>query len=168
MTILARAAVCLLVLALVGCAKPPPPTAAITEYGIYDAKITTDGDWKLGTPVGVSSVSELHFLTMTTSIPCKNGIYWGIRVRASNPTLYKHIHLKVTVTHPPFTSPDGKTSTGDTLEETIVSPNTTYETHCLWFFLDSCPFEYVPGEWIMTVEFDDRVVDSKTFEMYKP
>ena len=156
----------LVALILAGCSRQTGPVT-ITDYGTYDAVIVEKGDWKLGLPVSLDSVSDLTHRETTTMIPAKHGVYWGLRASVTNRT-EKQVEMYTLITHPPITSPDGKTSTQDKSEVSTLDPGQRVDCECMWFFIDSCPFEFVPGAWTCQVVVDGKVETSKEFEVSKP
>ncbi len=61
------------------------PSAEVKDCGIYSADIQTEGNWGDEGPVGISSCENVKLAEATTKIPCKGGVYWGIRAVLSNP-----------------------------------------------------------------------------------
>jgi len=165
--VIARIAICLLAVLLLGCSKHQP-TVAISDYGTYDAVVLTKGNWKLGFPVQIADVTDLKHKDTTTKIPCQDGIYWGLRAKVTNSYSDRPVRVSFSIKHPPFTSPDGKTSAEETSPVAVLEPNQTIDVPSLWFFIDSCPFEFVPGEWTFQIIVDGKVEASKIFEVYKP
>ena len=100
------------------------PSAQITDSGTYSAVVLVQGNWKLGKPVSIASVDNLAPLKPTTSIEARDGVYWGFRANLANP-LARDIKIVCKITHPPITSPDGKTTTEDVSEEIVIGARQT-------------------------------------------
>ena len=147
------------------CSKTP--TAKVTDYGVYDAVVMTSGNWRLGLPVSIATVSGLKHQQTATRIPAENGRYWGMRVRITNPQKDKAVTVRFTLDHPEFTAPDGKKSRQET-EELEVPPGEAFEGPLLWYFIAGCEFEFIPGTWTRSVFIDGQQVIKKEFEIYKP
>jgi hypothetical protein len=163
---LPRIALFALVILVASCNRHSP-YASLIDYGLYDADVLVEGNWKLGFPVKIESVHGIQHRKTTLSIPCQDGRYWGFRAHLSNPTKDRPIHFKYEIKHPEFTSPDGKRSSGD-MHEFQLQPGESRDLEFFWFFLDSCPFEFVPGDWTMVLSAEGKEVISRTFTMYKP
>jgi hypothetical protein len=156
----------LLVLAVVGCSKPPA-TVTLYDYGIYNGIITTTGDWKQGTPVSITSIDNLVHKETTTRIPARPGVYWGFRAIVTNKS-DKPVEVVSLQKHPPITTPDGKTSSEDLGGKFTLPPGQTSQTVSMWFFIASCPHEFVPGQWTWEIDIDGKAQMIKTFDVYKP
>ena len=160
-------AVILLVLVMTGCSRQPV-SATITDYGTYDAIIVVKGTWKLGFPVAIDSVENLNHKDTKMKIPAKDGVYWGYRATVFNASTDKPVEISMVITHPLITSPDGKSSTEDKSYVSTLNPTQTVELQNMWFFIDSCPYEFVPGTWTLKVLADGKPVAVKSFEVYTP
>lgn len=141
--------------------------ASIIDYGLYDAAVLVEGNWKFGKPVSITSVHNLQHQETTVSIPCEDGRYWGMRVKLTNPHKNRSLPCIVRVSHPEFISPDGKKHSED-IEEFQLEPGETIEGPSIWYFLDSCSYEFVPGNWDISFVVDGDEVISKKFTIYQP
>ncbi len=141
--------------------------AEVTDFGLYDAVVVTKGKWQLGVPVEVMSTEGLKHRETTTRIPAIDGSYWGFRASLRNPNRTGAKTFRYTIEHPELTSPDGTKSTGST-EEFQLQSQQSLEVPFLWYFLEGCEFEFVPGTWTQRVYADGVEVIRKDFEIYKP
>lgn len=156
----------LLALLLVSC-RSKTPSATLSDYGTYDAVILTSGNWKLGVPVTISSITGLKHQQTTSRVPIGDGHYWGFRARLRNPFKSRAVKFRYTIDHPEFTNPDGTKSSSET-QELEVAPGDSVEQHFLWFFIEGCEHEFLPGTWTQRLFLDGSEVIRKDFEIYKP
>ena len=140
--------------------------AVLIDYGLYDATVLVSGNWKLGFPVSIVSSHGVEHKKTTLSIPCEDGRYWGFRAHLKNSTT-EPVLYRFEINHPEIVSPDGKHTTLET-GELEIQPGESDDQQFLWFFLDSCPHEFVPGEWTMVLKANEKEVISKTFTIRKP
>jgi hypothetical protein len=141
------------------------PSAEIVDSGIYNAVVITSGNWELKLPVTIASVHKLEHREETNSIPAEDGRYWGLRVMVNNPTS-QPVHFRSVIKHPLFTSPLGTKSTEE-VGEGNVPPGKSAVYPSLWYFIDSCEFEFVPGKWTHQIFLDGEEVIHKEFDIYK-
>lgn len=153
----------LMSLSLASCSKIP--TAEVTDMGLYDAVIVTEGNWKLGVPVEVASVTGLKHRETTNRIPAKDGIYWGMRGKVTNSSS-RPMTIRYTLDHPELTSPDG-TKESTSSEDFELEPGQSVDTKSLWYFIEGCEFEWVPGIWTHRIYANGVEVVRKDFEVYK-
>ncbi len=143
------------------------PAVSITDYGTYSAVVVVEGNWVLHRPVSIASVDELKHLTTTTTIVAQDGTYWGMHVSVENPS-DRSVKVVCKITHPPITTPDGKTTTEDDSPPFDVNAGQTAVAESIWFFIKECPYEFVPGKWTMRVTVDGNAVATKEFNVVKP
>jgi Domain of unknown function (DUF3859) len=162
----ARLALVLLFASYSGAGKSQP-SAQITDCGTYSAVVLVQGNWKLGKPVSIASVDDLAPLKPTTNIEARDGVYWGFRANLVNP-LAREVKIVCKITHPPITSPDGKTSTEDDSGEKVIGAGQTATAENMWFFISECPYEFVPGKWKLSIECEGKVLVEKEFDVHAP
>jgi hypothetical protein len=142
------------------------PGITVQDYGLYDAVILTSGNWKLGIPVSIASVTGLEHRETVLRIPAEDGRYWGFRALLSNPT-DRTVRVTYDIRHPEFTTPDGTAMT-EVSEEFDLPAGASTTPEFLWMFIEGCEHEFVPGPWTFQIQFDGRPALTKTFEIYKP
>jgi hypothetical protein len=153
-------------LCLMGCGKPS--SVVVTDYGIYTADVTTHGDWTKGIPVEINSVEHLKEKEAVTRVPCRDKINFGWRCHVSNGGLFSPILVTYSITHPPIAYPDGTVKTEEGEDAVRIAPRESADLESMWYFLDSCPHEYVPGPWTFRIKIDGTTAAEKTFDVYKP
>ena len=151
---------------LVACGSKAP-SARIVDYGIYDAVLVTSGNWKLGIPVTITSAHGLKHQQTVTRVPTESGRCWGFRALLSNPLKDRSITCVHKIDHPEFTVPDGTKQTNQS-QELELAPGETITQNFMWFFIEGCEHEFLPGTWTHRVILDGREVIRKEFEVYKP
>jgi hypothetical protein len=155
-----------LALCLSGCGRPP--SVKVLDYGIYTADVTTGGDWSKGIPVEINSVENLVAKEAVLRAPCRDKMIFGWRFRVNNNGLFLPIEVSYSITHPPITYPDGSVKTEEAVQTMKLQARESAEFQSLWFFIDSCPHEYVPGTWKFRLTIDGVVAEEEDFEVYKP
>lgn len=151
---------------LASCARTTTPTAEVIDIGLYDAVIVTSGNWQLKPPVEIAAVHQLKHVKGVTRIPAEDGRYWGLRARLTNPT-NQPVDFRYVIEHPEFTTPQGKTSIEE-VEEFSLPPGHSEIHEFLWYFIESCEFEFVPGTWTRRLFLDGKEVVRQEFDIYKP
>ncbi|MGC3990365.1 MAG: DUF3859 domain-containing protein [Chthoniobacteraceae bacterium] len=146
---------------------PPAATATVLDWGIYDATVLTSGNWKLGIPVWIVSDDDLKLRKAVARVPAEDGSYFGFRATFNNPSKTEVVSVRSQLEHPMFTNPDGTSSSRD-IQYFQVMPGGTITQEFLWFFLKSCPHEFVPGAWTWHISIDHHEVIKKEFQVYKP
>ena len=121
----------------------------ITHSGIYEMVGPPGGPWKIG------SVSEAK------RIPAKKGLRFGIDFELSG-IIEANASLATTTRHPPMLKPDGSRSTTEvgTMGPFVVKDGKIASSFGFGF---DHPYEMVPGEWQLEIEYHGRVVVSKSF-----
>jgi len=143
------------------------PRASVTDFGVYDANVTISGDWSKGQPVQIESTENLKLRSSVTRVPCAGGSYWGFRVHLVNPPHELPVSCTWEIIHPEITSPDGTKTTVESQNFTL-QPGEAVDQEFIWYFIDACPFEFVPGKWKMRVLMDGKMRLEKDFDVYKP
>jgi hypothetical protein len=157
----------LVALALAGCFGRQPVTVAIADYGTYDAVVETSGDWSRGVPVDITAIHNLVHDQTAYKIPARGDVNWGYCADITN-NGDRPVKVLTIFSHPPITTPDGKTTTEDKGARATVNPGQTIKESSIWYFLDGCSFEFVPGDWTIEISVDGKIQASKTFQVYAP
>lgn len=127
----------------------------IVDYGLYDAKVVTQGS-------NVVSASGIVHQQTTLTIPAEPGRYFGLRVQVTNPRANSTSVCRFQVDHPAFAAPGGQPTT-QFAHEFALEPGEVSTQQFIWFFVKQAGYEIVPGKWTMRVLVNNREVAKKQF-----
>jgi hypothetical protein len=140
------------------------PTATIVEFGIYEVvKKGTQHEHKESTAGYAEEGGEIVFVKTATDIPLKKGIAFGFDWEAQGlPSM--PIKIIWRVKHPRTVKPDGTVSTG--FDETLrVRPKEGRIKKRTDAYILSEDWEMLPGEWSLSIVYENRVLCEKVFHV---
>ena len=154
------------VLTLVGCAvgNQVPVTAEIVDYGIerrHDERIIPDPNAASGR---IRLVKNFQFIERTTEIPAVLGTAFSMCVEVRGLRRSEWGELRLEVTHPDMTSPDGKTWSTQSGNARPGQGTGESALTCVGYGLDQ-PFEVVAGHWTLSVKYAGKTLSSKQFTL---
>jgi Domain of unknown function (DUF3859) len=165
MRILLAGIVLLFGIATTAAQAPTISKADITQFGIYEAKITGRTPAP-GTAAGYTNKVEYHFVSNATTLPARKGVRFGFEYRLIGaPDGAKVAIRRVTI------FPSGglrNAETGQVAQnDEVTVQNTIGELSLKGYGLDN-DWEAVPGVWIQQIWYGDQKLAEHIFTLVKP
>lgn len=139
---------------------------AVTEYGYYNVASQPERYRNIATTSGyVKEGGDVELVEQTQRIPLKQGRLFGFKFRISGFDDKDAVQLKLVVTHPEITRPNGSKSTGYTYPILLEVKDGVIENQS-GYSLDH-DYELVEGEWTFEYWYYKQKLVSQTFTTYK-
>lgn len=134
----------------------------ITNYGLYSVANGGIAYRHPGSTAGraAGGVEAVH-IEKTTSVPLRKGIMFGFEWEAEGFPPNMPVIITYRVKHPPALKPDGQVSTGFDEPFYVLPQGITLKTAD--YYMLSEDWELLPGEWTISVLYEDTVIVEKTF-----
>ncbi|WP_455207799.1 DUF3859 domain-containing protein [Kaarinaea lacus] len=141
-------------------------TGAVTEYGYYQVASEPERYRNIASTSGyVKEGGEVTLVEQTQRIPLEKNRLFGFKFRISGFEGKKSVQLKLVVTHPEITRPNGSMATGYSypilleVKDGVIENQTGYS-------LDH-EYELVEGDWTFEFWYYNQKLVSQTFTTYK-
>jgi len=139
-------------------------TARVVDYGIYKS---IDPGTAYPHPESTAGYAmqgvKVTLINRTTKVPLQKGIVFGFEYEAEGFPPDVSALIIYRVKHPPITKPDGKITNG--FDEPFPSMPTGGKLKTGIYYQLSEDWELVPGEWSITVIYEDTILVEKVFEV---
>lgn len=157
----------LLVFVLVVVAVPAMAelSGTVTEYGYYKVASEPERYRNIASTSGyVKEGGEVELVEQTQRIPLEKSRLFGFKFRISGFDDKESVQLKLVVTHPEITRPNGSKSTGYTYPILLEVKDGVIENQS-GYSLDH-EYELVEGEWTFEYWYYKQKLVSQTFVTY--
>jgi hypothetical protein len=135
----------------------------IIDYGI----VRSEGEKEYNIPgtKGEKSIilEEPQISETTTKIPMKKGTRFGFKWQMLGVPTDQPLEITYRYKHPPMVEPDGKKTESYDRPVTIQPENGKFESFDGYELSED--YELVPGNWTMSILYNDKVLVSKTFQV---
>ncbi|MFA7554193.1 MAG: DUF3859 domain-containing protein [Spongiibacteraceae bacterium] len=138
----------------------------VEKAGIYQPLELPQSVFKADTTAGYASVLSTRFLHATHRIPLQKKTIFGFNYSISETSVdAEWVPVSIKVTHPETADYLGNVSTGFTqLSAARLKADGRYHNSALYIFSES--YEMVPGDWTITVIYDNQISASQTFYVH--
>lgn len=137
----------------------------VTEFGYYKVKIDPKRYRNIASTSGyVKEGGEVVLEESTERVPLKIGRLFGFKFRISGFENKRSVQLKLVVTHPEITRPNGSTSTGYSYPVAFDVKDGVIENES-GYSIDH-EYEMVEGEWRFEYWYYKQKLVTKTFATY--
>ncbi len=137
----------------------------VTEFGYYKVKVDPKRYRNIASTSGyVKEGGEVVLEESTERVPLKIGRLFGFKFRISGFENKRSVQLKLVVTHPEITRPNGSTSTGYSYPVAFDVKDGVIENES-GYSIDH-EYEMVEGEWRFEYWYYKQKLVTKTFTTY--
>lgn len=139
------------------------PQMTIERFGIYESLKNTRQSFNAEATAGYDSVIGTQFKQQTAVIPLRQGLVFGFDYVLDHTAAgTEWLEVDVEISHPETTNYLGHHSTGFKTRSAVrLKADGRY--HNGVFYVFSEPYEMVPGQWQITVSYDNAVSVTQTF-----
>lgn len=138
----------------------------VTEYGYYKVDSELERSRNIASTSGyVKEGGDVELVEQTQRIPLEKNRLFGFKFRITGFEGKDAVQLKLVVTHPEITRPNGSRSTGYSYPILLEVKDGVIENHS-GYSLDH-DYELVEGEWTFEYWYYKQKLVSQTFTTYK-
>jgi hypothetical protein len=135
--------------------------AKITNYGLFEAEGLSTKMRHPNEEVYLTQYNYLSIKKTTDIIPLKKDTSFGFVWAASGFITNQDQLVIYRIEHPPMILPSGVTSTISNIKYILNTTDGKFEDKLCYGLEEE--FEMVPGKWILSVIYNDKVIVSKSF-----
>ncbi len=151
---------------IVSCPVMAEVTGTVTEYGYYNIASQPDRHRNYASTSGyVKEGGEVELVEQTARIPLEKNRLFGFKFRINGFNDKQSVQLKLVVTHPEITRPNGSKSSGYSYPVLLDVKDGIIENRS-GYSLDH-DYEMVEGEWVFELWYYKEKLVSQTFTTYK-